>query len=288
MKRLIVTGDDFGLSPAVNDAIERAHRIGILSSASLMVGAPAAADAARRARRLPGLRVGLHIVLVRGRAVLPAGDIPDLVDRDGNFSDRLVAAGFRYFLLPPARAQLAREIRAQFDAFAATGLALDHVNAHCHMHLHPTILGLILSIGREYGLRAVRLTREPPIASWRATGGLLGARLIWSCITSPWTLLMRARLARAGIVCNDYLLGVAESGRMSVETVLGYIAHLPEGVSEMYFHPGAASASPDGGDLGDIELAALTDRRVRAAVEASGLAPTGFADLPLPATALPS
>jgi hopanoid biosynthesis associated protein HpnK len=288
VKHLIVTGDDFGLSLAVNEAIERAHRIGILSTASLMVGAPAAADAVSRAKRLPELRVGLHVVLVRGHAVLPAAVIPDLVDSAGDFSDHLAAAGCRYFLLPQVRSQLAREIRAQFEAFAATGLALDHANAHCHMHLHPTVLGQMLSIGPKYGLRAVRLTNQPPIASWRAAGGLLGTRLTWSCVTALWTSLMRARLVRAGINCNDYLFGVAESGRMSVEAVLGYIAHLPDGVSEMYFHPGAGRASLDDGDTDDVELAVLTDRRVRAAVDAKGLVPIGFADLAVPTAASPS
>ena len=43
----------------------------------------------------------------------------------------------------PLRAQLRAEIEAQFAAFEATGLALDHVNAHKHFHLHPTIAGLL-------------------------------------------------------------------------------------------------------------------------------------------------
>ena len=126
-----------------------------------MVGAPEAANAIERAKRLPGLGVGLHIVLVRGRPVLPPAAIPDLVDGDGRFHGDLARAGFRFFFLPRARRQLAAEIRAQFEAFRDSGLTLDHVNAHNHMHLHPTVLGLILKIGAAYGLRAVRLPFEP-------------------------------------------------------------------------------------------------------------------------------
>src|SRR4051794_34141552 len=84
-RTLIVTADDFGASLAVNDAVEQAHRQGILTSASLMVAAPAAGDAVARARRLPALKVGLHLVLTDGRPLLPARDIPALVGRDGNF-----------------------------------------------------------------------------------------------------------------------------------------------------------------------------------------------------------
>ena len=157
---LIITADDFGLHPSVNQAVERAHREGVLSAASLMVGAPAAGDAIARARDCPHLRVGLHLVLADGAPVLPPRAIPDLVEADGRFGSRMVRDGCRFFCLPRVRGQLAREIRAQFEAFAASGLALDHVNAHKHFHLHPTVLGLTLRIGREFGLRAVRLPRE--------------------------------------------------------------------------------------------------------------------------------
>ena len=85
MKRLIVTADDFGASLAVNEAVEQAHREGILTAASLMVAGDAAADAVARARAMPSLGVGLHLVLVEGRPVLPPESIPALVDQTGRF-----------------------------------------------------------------------------------------------------------------------------------------------------------------------------------------------------------
>ena len=69
MRYLIVTADDFGAALAVNEAVEIAHTQGILTAASLMVGGEAADDAVERARRLPGLGVGLHVVLADGRPV---------------------------------------------------------------------------------------------------------------------------------------------------------------------------------------------------------------------------
>ena len=68
-KQLIVSADDYGLSLEVNEAVERAHRNGILRSASLMVAAPATQDAIARAHALPTLRVELHLVLVNGRPI---------------------------------------------------------------------------------------------------------------------------------------------------------------------------------------------------------------------------
>jgi len=144
VKRLIVTADDFGLSEAVNEAVERGHRDGILIAASLMVAGPAAADAVRRAKAMPSLRVGLHLVVIEGPAVLPPAAIPALVDASGQFPADQFRLGVDYFFRPRIRRQLAAEIGAQFEAFAATGLTLDHANAHKHMHLHPTVGRLLI------------------------------------------------------------------------------------------------------------------------------------------------
>ena len=278
MKRVIITADDFGLAVAVNEAVEMACRDGVLTAASLMVGAEAAEDAIERARHLPQLRVGLHVVLVDGRPVLPPEQIPALVGADGCFRRDLVAAGFRCFFSPGARRQIEAELRAQFSAFAATGLPLDHVNAHNHFHLHPTVLGLILKVGRAFGMRAVRLPREPRAVG---PGGLA---------LTPWTALMRLRLRLAGIRCNDHVLGLSQTGGMTESVVLALLDRadtLPQGsVSELYFHPATRrcpkliQTMPDYDHQG--ELQALLSPRVRAALKERGLRPIAFSDLSAP------
>jgi hopanoid biosynthesis associated protein HpnK len=135
LKRLIVTADDFGAAREVNDAVEAAHRGGVLSAASLMVSAPAAADAIGRARRMPSLRIGLHVVLVEGRPVLPAFAVTHLVDGNGVFRSDMAALGAVLCFSRHARRQLAAEITAQFEAFRDTGLTLDPCNAHTHFHV---------------------------------------------------------------------------------------------------------------------------------------------------------
>ncbi|MEQ5838038.1 hopanoid biosynthesis-associated protein HpnK [Paraburkholderia acidicola] len=266
-RTLIVTADDFGLHTRVNEAVERAHLYGVLTAASLMVAAPAADDAVERARRLPGLRVGLHLVLADGPAQLPHAVIPDLVDAQGRFGDNMVRDGFRFFFLPQVRAQLAREIRAQFDAFARTGLPLDHVNTHKHFHLHPTVLTLILAIGRDYGMRAVRLPCEAGAPLW----------------LRPWVALIRARLERAGVAHNDYVIGISQTGRMDEAALLHALANLPPGVGEIYCHPAAAGDEPLTPAMHAYrhtdELDALLSPRVAAAIEAAGATCGGFTDV---------
>lgn len=284
MKRLIITADDFGLDVAVNEAVERACRAGVLTTASLMVGAPAADDAVTRARRLPALRVGLHVTLVDGRSTSPPRTVPDLVSGDGEFGAALFRQGVRFFFLPRVRRQLAAEIRAQFDAFRSTGLPLDHVNAHKHMHLHPTVLALILDIGRDYGMRAVRLPHEPWKSACRPEQSLAG-RLVWPVFLSPWTALLRRRLRGSGIRHNDYLFGLARSGAMDEAALLRLLHRLPDGVSEIYFHP-ATARTPElvrrmPGYRHEDELAALLSPAIKARVDDPCFQRISFSELHL-------
>jgi hopanoid biosynthesis associated protein HpnK len=286
VRQLIVTGDDFGLALPVNEAIEIAHRDGILSAASLVVGGAAMADALERARRLPRLRVGLHLVLVEGRPVLAPESVPELVDAEGEFRTDLTASGFRFFFRPRVRAQVEAEIRAQFEAFRETGLALDHVNAHNHMHLHPTVLGILLRVGREFGLDAVRVPYEPPGASARASGGGRLGRTVGALALAPWTGLLRSRLRRGRIKFNDFVFGLNDTGRMEEPLVLRQLDELPDGVTEMYFHAATRRCPELDRSMPEYrcqdELVALTSDRVRDALATLGIQIIAFGDLPAP------
>lgn len=276
---LIVTADDFGLHEAVNDAVEQASRAGVLTAASLMVAAPAAADAIRRARVLANLRVGLHLVLADGQTMLEPARVPGLAAADGTMDDRMFQRGVRYFASPSVRRQLEAEIRAQFDAFARSGLRLDHVNVHKHFHLHPTLLAMILRIGRDYGAAAVRIPVEPLWFATQAGGWQAG---VAAGLLRPWTLIMKRRLRAAGMRHNDQVFGIAASGAMDEATLLRVIGRLPAGVTEIYLHPATSGhlLSPTMHDYrhGD-ELAALMSPRVHAAIAAAQVATGGYADL---------
>ena len=283
MKRLIVTADDFGLAVPVNEAVEEGHLKGILSAASLMVTGDAADDAIARARRLPKLAVGLHLVLVDGKPCLPPDEIPDLVGRDGRFGADVIRRGIAIFCSAAARRQAEAEIRAQLEAFARTGLTLDHVDGHHHFHMHPVIRDALLKLAPEYGIAAIRVPHEPPLLAWRATGDRLGPRLLAWLVQARRAQHMKRAFAAAGISSNDWLLGLSDSGAMSAARVAGYLARLPDGVSELYVHAATgrfagAGAWPAAYD-GRRELDALTDPIVRAALARLGIEATSFAAL---------
>ena len=244
-----------------------------------MVGAPAAADAVARARLLPELRVGVHLVLVDGCPVSPRAEVPALVGGDGEFDRNLARAGVRFFFLPKVRDQLAREVRAQFEAFRATGLTLDHVNAHKHMHLHPSVAGLIVEIGRDYGMKALRVPAEPVAPLRRA----FPQERYPTPLYRPWVERLRRQLIQAGMHVNDHVFGLAWSSEMIEDRVLRLLPHLPDGISEIYFHPATrrtpllAAAMP--GYRHPDELAALLSPAVRQSIAALGIGLVTYGDL---------
>jgi hopanoid biosynthesis associated protein HpnK len=279
-KRLIVTADDFGLSLPVNEAVERAHRDGILSAASLMVGAPALEDAVARARALPSLGVGLHVTLLDGRAVSPADRIPDLVGPDGRFPTDPVRFGIALYFSPALRRQADAEIGAQFERFRATGLKLDHVDAHKHFHLHPVVLEAIARRAVTFGAAPVRIPYEPFGPSLEASRDRAFRRLAGWLFYLGQTQAMRGRLRAAGLPSNDTLFGLYDTGAMTEDRMLGFLQHLPEGVTELYCHPATRRwAGPDNlpSDYRpEAELAALQSRAVKRLIESQGLRPMSY------------
>lgn len=270
-RRLIVNADDFGRSPATNEAVIRAHREGILTTASLMVAESAADDAVRLARACPALGVGLHLTLVCGRAALPAAVNPGLADATGQLPADPVRAGWRYFFRRDLRAALRREIAAQFEAFARTGLPLDHVNGHLNVHLHPTVLPLVLEIGRRHGLRALRLTRDPFWLNVRLAGGAWAYRLSHAVVFSLLGAAARPRLRRAGVRHTARVFGLLQNGRVDEAFLRRLLPRLPAGDSELYAHPSLTDFQ--------AEFEALVSPRVRALIAAEGIELIRYADL---------
>lgn len=261
----------------VNEAVEAAHERGILSAASLMVAGPAADDAIARARRLPRLRVGLHLALVDATPVLPPERLPDLVDASGRLRRDLLRLGFDIFTRPSVRQQLAAEIEAQFEAYRATGLALDHVNAHKHFHLHPTVAAQTIAIGRRYGLRGLRVPREPAPALADVEPS---ARPSPDYLTAPWAALLGRRARRADLKVADAVFGLAWSGAMTQSRLCGLLHRLAHARTEIYLHP-ATSDGFDGHAPGyryADELAALLAPSTVAATRNADVALGGYCD----------
>ena len=235
--RLVVNADDFGFSRSINQTVVRAHREGILTTASLMVNAPAADEAVALARQNPGLGVGLHLTLLCGKSALPPEKIPGLVNARGEFSNQPVATGFRYFFQRRLREQLRADIHAQFQKFHATGLPLDHVNGHLHLHLHPTVFRILMEDAASLGIQRLRLTRDCFSRSRRMTRGHWFYRVSHAAIYEWLSRRARRPLQQRGIRHAQITFGLLQHARVDEEYILKLLPELPPGDSELYSHP---------------------------------------------------
>jgi hopanoid biosynthesis associated protein HpnK len=236
-RRLIVNADDFGRSPSINQAVALAHREGILTTASLMVNEAAADQAVALARENPKLGVGLHLALVCGRAALPRERIPNLAGAPGRFSDNPVGAGLSYYFKSKCRQELRAEIAEQFAKFRATGLKLDHVNGHLNIHLHPVVLNILMENAAAWGIRAMRLTRDPFFLNARLASGQWVYRASHGLIFGLLSNWARPRLARHGVRHTAAVFGLLQNGRVDAGYVEKLLRRLPAGDLELYSHP---------------------------------------------------
>jgi hopanoid biosynthesis associated protein HpnK len=285
LTRLIVTGDDFGFSKGVNRAIVEAHGRGILTSASLMVTGDAAQEAVALAHRRPSLAVGLHLVVVRGKAALPPWRIPRLVDARGFFSPDPVRSGLRYAFSRAARRELREEIRGQLELFRQTGLELSHVDGHLHMHLHPAVLSTLVELSGQYRIPAIRLPAEELGTALSLDPHETVTKLAWSWIFGWLRRRGERSLGKAGIRFTDRCYGLLATGRITEAYLLGLLPRIRGTLAEIYCHPAAIlPGEPLNGPpgAGPRELAALTSPRVRGLLEARGFTLSTHADAPRP------
>ncbi|HZR84982.1 MAG TPA: hopanoid biosynthesis-associated protein HpnK [Candidatus Binatia bacterium] len=282
-RRLIVNGDDFGLAPEVNRGIVRAHRDGILTSTSLMVAAPAVAEAVELARATPSLAVGLHLVLVQGTPASPEAARAGLARRGGGFRESAIPAALLYFFVPRLRAAVADEIRAQLAAFRATGLRVSHVDGHLNIHLHPVAQRVLAEVAREFAIPAVRLTRDPLLENLRFDRRHAFRKTFEGTAFRVLSRIAERRFAPLGIASTTGLYGLHQSGACDETYLERVLASLPPGDFELYCHPAEADTlelqrlMP--GYVHARELAALTSPRIRAIVADRGIELATYADL---------
>jgi chitin disaccharide deacetylase len=237
LHRLIVNADDFGLSRSVNEAVIRAHRDGILTSASLMVNEPGLEEAVKMAKENPKLGVGLHLTLLMGHSTLPPEKISGLANARGEFSNHPTGTGMNYFFKPALREQLRAEIHAQFEKFRSTGLTLDHVNGHLHLHLHPVVFKILMEDREKLGIRHLRLTRDCLSRSRKMSSGQLFYRVSHAAIYEWLSSRAREPLRQGGIKHAQITFGLLQNARVDEAYVLKLLPELPNGDSELYSHP---------------------------------------------------
>lgn len=283
MKQLVVNADDFGLDPAVNAAVAQAHTDGILTSASLMVGAPHAGEAIAFAKDHPSLGVGVHLCLVQARAMAAASRTAGLADADGQLPGSPFQLSLK--LISGKRIALAveAELREQISQFLETGLQPTHFDTHEHTHIHPVILKIVAALAREHGVGWVRSPVEPLGPALRCNRQRLPRQLARWVVFSTLGARSQRELRRLGIRTPDRSVGVLDSGHVTESFLSRYLPLLPEGVTEVFLHPAVGTTNRYDRGQADYENAAelftLCSLQVRELVGRLGIRLVNFRDV---------
>jgi len=276
-RRVIVNGDDFGLTPGVNAGILDAHRDGILTSASLFANAPATAEAIAIAKRTPTLGVGCHLALVDGEPLSRLSTVPTLA-RDGRFRHTwgsLIADALRGRV---SLNEIERELALQIDRLVTSGVRVSHLDAHKHVHAYPPIFRIVVRLARRFGIARVRVPWERPAVALvfrHAHERRQRRQALENLALSWWALEDRREAANAGIDAPQFF-GRVLTGVFTLQSFTALLAALPAGTSEVMMHPGYVDAALDrvrtrlrGERAAEVSL--LTAAATRGAVAHAGL-----------------
>jgi chitin disaccharide deacetylase len=269
----VITADDFGKSPAVNQAILEAHDRGIVTATSIMAAGKAFREAVRIAQSRSRLSVGLHVTLCDGLAVLSQKEIPDLVDDYGQFETSPSRAWIKYSRTG-IQSQLEKEIEAQFDLLAKEGINPTHIDGHHHLHMHPAVFKILCRQAAQRGIPWIRIPCEPLPLVFRYFSARRGAMPFVEWAVFRILKVTHERTARNhGLHIADAVYGLSQSGQVDEQ----YLFHtLPRsaGCIEIFTHPEIASKA------GCRELEALTSTAVQDKVASQGIALVGYRDIP--------
>ena len=238
--RLVVTADDFGLSPLINRGIVQAHRAGIVTATALLVNAPATDEAVELAAQTPGLQIGLHLGIVEGYALTAAhSSITDSLPYFGDgriclhrhwrpFLRRYMAGKIRFSDL---EAEFETQIQRFHQLFPSVD-AIPFLNSTQHLHILPGISGIVIRLCKKYRIKNLRvphrLIHEPATFSRRVLS------LPYSVLGSLFACKCRA----AGIGHADYFAGFLRCGHQDEKSLRAIIARVPDGTTELMLHPG--------------------------------------------------
>ena len=163
-RKINVTADDFGLSPGINESIADLYCRGALSRASLFANCNYTAHAIGLVRdKKLTLPVGLHFSLNCGSCCADPDAVPMLVNEKGQF--RLNYPALMFNAMCPFRrrrflAQVERELEAQIIRLQKSGIRINHLDGHRHVHMIPGIFDVVTRIAARYGITQIRIINE--------------------------------------------------------------------------------------------------------------------------------
>jgi len=240
MKSIIINADDFGLSRSINKGIIRAYREGVLTSASLLVNMPGFEDAVSLIKENPGLGIGLHINLFRGRPIMPPDKTTTITDKNGFFLSNILTIVTRIYQKRINIDELEAECVAQIKRGLDRGVNITHLDSEKHLHLINPVYNIVVKLAKKFGINKIRNINERPYILKFALGG----RFIFNSSLGKTAMLSLLSMRRKkvnsinSIKTTDYSFGLLSSGSMTLNEYERLFKHLANGTTEISCHPG--------------------------------------------------
>lgn len=230
--RLIINADELGATPEITAGILRAHREGVVTSASVCGTVDSVGDLEQQLRDVPNLGLGVHAMLVAAKPLSAPATIPSLCNEAGRLLDSPLELLVRWVRgrLDPAHVE--REIRAQCIRLLDAGLQLDHMDTYLQLGFLPPVAEALERVAKELRIPTIRSAMEGPTLAWFADVqkglplAVLGALQLW------------ARKRMGPIRHGAQSWGLAESGNLSRMRLLELLGRMGPGVHELICHPG--------------------------------------------------
>lgn len=223
-KLLIVNADDFGLSVGTNLGIEKAHREGILTSASLFATTPGFEHALKIAKRNPKLAIGVHLSLTLGSPVLPLSKVQNLIDNYGDFEGSFFKLIYKSYFNKIFLLEMKKELKAQIEKILSRGVKLDHINGQQHFHVIPNIFPIVNNLAKEYKLK-IRYPKERIILPFPLNNNLIKYFLI------------KVFISKQKVPKNYYFYGLLHTGQFDENILMKTLLAIEPGITEILLHP---------------------------------------------------
>jgi predicted glycoside hydrolase/deacetylase ChbG (UPF0249 family) len=294
MSCLIINADDLAIHPGIDAGIRQAFEEGVLTSTTMFMTTPFVERAVRDVVRSSRLPVGIHLSLTLGKAIAPPGQVPDLIDADGNLA---LSAGRILLLGRPSERnrhvydQIRTEFTAQLSAARDWGISPSHVDSHQHVHMNPVVFAIVEDVAQRFGVSRVRLCEEPFFAFELREG--LAQNLARKNPLKLALVKWLVRRIRPRLRTNDAFFGLMYSGGVTPGAMLKLLERIGarKRIWEIGLHPGQPAAPGDrtyprpsyndfiASPWRAAELSLLTDPGLREAIFRKGIRLTSYADL---------
>jgi hopanoid biosynthesis associated protein HpnK len=227
-RKLIVTADDFGLTEGINRGIIEACSKGIVTRASILANGDAFDHAVSLAKQNESMKVGVHLTLIEEIPINPPHKIKSLVASNGKLLKNYKAFFLRYILRRININEAYCEFEAQVQKILNSGITINHIDSHQHLHMLPGVFKITLKLAEKYKIKKIRIFQ----------GNSTGARCFKELLLTTFTKVNSATILHSGVVCPDNFYGLKQSGRMKENDILMLINKLQLGTTEIMCHPG--------------------------------------------------